>query len=606
MVSALRGGAREPADPARGARADPGLPQLYRAAVGGDGGAARRRLRPAADRAGRACAASACSPPSPRPPSACSASRASPSSPPPGPAASRTGSTRDFVRHLSAVADAGSSSGADDASRRPPGAVRCSSPTQVKGLEFDHVYLLGLRARAIAGAARGRTAGCPPSCSTRRCPSRGRGAGRGAAGAARPRRDDPRPRRRSCSPGRARPRGRRRARRRSTRRRATALGGEEEIHEEELFGPAEGLHATYRMLREEVLEASWRAGRELSEPRLDTAVDVNRRGRPLPGAAEARGARSSGPATSRRRRRSPRSTGCWARSRPPSSRPSSRPRRSTTTCSTRSASADAPPRARRRPRGALAGGVPAAPRRRPGALGLRPRPLPDLPAEVQVRARLRDPPGADDQPALRDPDPQRARALPHEECGRGGTDEARTACEPAASTACWPVRGRLAARRLRHLRRRAAVPRPRARRLSRRYQERQRAPSREPVWLERSSTSRSARTTCAAGSTASTACPDGGYELIDYKTGERKSGPDARRRPAARALPARRPRGLGHRGRAGSYYYVLDAEKVAVAGRARRRRAGRAHRARGRRAGIEARTSSRAPRTRSAAGATTG
>ncbi len=30
------------------------------------------------------------------------------------------------------------------------------------------------------------------------------------------------------------------------------------------------------MLREEVLEASWKAGRELSEPRLDTAVDVNR------------------------------------------------------------------------------------------------------------------------------------------------------------------------------------------------------------------------------------------------------------------------------------------------------------------------------------------
>ncbi len=30
------------------------------------------------------------------------------------------------------------------------------------------------------------------------------------------------------------------------------------------------------MLREEVLEASWRAGRELSEPRLDTAIDVNR------------------------------------------------------------------------------------------------------------------------------------------------------------------------------------------------------------------------------------------------------------------------------------------------------------------------------------------
>ena len=54
------------------------------------------------------------------------------------------------------------------------------------------------------------------------------------------------------------------------------LDGAEEAHEEELFGPAEGLHATYRMLRDEVLEASWRAGAALSEMRLDTAEDVNR------------------------------------------------------------------------------------------------------------------------------------------------------------------------------------------------------------------------------------------------------------------------------------------------------------------------------------------
>jgi DNA helicase-2/ATP-dependent DNA helicase PcrA len=52
-------------------------------------------------------------------------------------------------------------------------------------------------------------------------------------------------------------------------------GGEEEYHEEELFGPAEGLHSTYRMLRDEVLEASWRTGSALSEMRLDTADDVN-------------------------------------------------------------------------------------------------------------------------------------------------------------------------------------------------------------------------------------------------------------------------------------------------------------------------------------------
>jgi DNA helicase-2/ATP-dependent DNA helicase PcrA len=55
-----------------------------------------------------------------------------------------------------------------------------------------------------------------------------------------------------------------------------AAGAKEEAHEEELFGPAEGLHATYRALREEVLEDSWTAGRQLSEPRLDTAIDVNR------------------------------------------------------------------------------------------------------------------------------------------------------------------------------------------------------------------------------------------------------------------------------------------------------------------------------------------
>ena len=50
----------------------------------------------------------------------------------------------------------------------------------------------------------------------------------------------------------------------------------EEPLEEELFGPEEGLHAAYRSLRDEVLEESWRVGRELVEPRLDTALDLER------------------------------------------------------------------------------------------------------------------------------------------------------------------------------------------------------------------------------------------------------------------------------------------------------------------------------------------
>jgi DNA helicase-2/ATP-dependent DNA helicase PcrA len=54
------------------------------------------------------------------------------------------------------------------------------------------------------------------------------------------------------------------------------LGVGEEAHLEELFGPAEGLHATYRMMQDEVLEEAWRAGATLGEPRLDTYMDVNR------------------------------------------------------------------------------------------------------------------------------------------------------------------------------------------------------------------------------------------------------------------------------------------------------------------------------------------
>src|SRR5207247_438293 len=54
------------------------------------------------------------------------------------------------------------------------------------------------------------------------------------------------------------------------------LDANEQEHGEELFGPAEGLQATYRMIQDEVLEEAWRAGGKLREPRLDTYVDVTR------------------------------------------------------------------------------------------------------------------------------------------------------------------------------------------------------------------------------------------------------------------------------------------------------------------------------------------
>ncbi len=149
------------------------------------------------------------------------------------------GATRDFVRHLSAVADAGvEPAGVTEPPAR--GAVQGLTRDAVKGMEFEQVFVLGLERGA--GAERiGRPA-------------------RGGLVLSRVERGEE---------GEARP----------SEVYADALaksGADEEEHEEELFGPAEGLHATYRLLREEVLEASWKAGRELSEPRLDTTIDLNR------------------------------------------------------------------------------------------------------------------------------------------------------------------------------------------------------------------------------------------------------------------------------------------------------------------------------------------
>jgi DNA helicase-2/ATP-dependent DNA helicase PcrA len=148
------------------------------------------------------------------------------------------GSTRGFVAYLSAVAEAGvEPAGGEEPPA--PGAVVGLALDAVKGLGFDHVFALGLEADGDWGRI-----GWPAR--TEMVLSRLAGA-----------------------------EGTRPARAYAEALAASPEAAEEE-QAEELFGPAEGLHATYRTLREQVLEASWRAGRELSEPRLDTAIDVNR------------------------------------------------------------------------------------------------------------------------------------------------------------------------------------------------------------------------------------------------------------------------------------------------------------------------------------------
>jgi DNA helicase-2/ATP-dependent DNA helicase PcrA len=149
------------------------------------------------------------------------------------------GSTRDFVRYLKAVAEAGGEPATVGEEPPAPGAVRGVPLAAMKGRGFDHVFVLGLEAED-----EWERVGWPAR--TTLVLSRVGGEEAGARASA------------------------------YYARVLAAAGLLEEEHDEELFGPAEGLHATYRTLREQVLEASWRAGRELSEPRLDTTIDVNR------------------------------------------------------------------------------------------------------------------------------------------------------------------------------------------------------------------------------------------------------------------------------------------------------------------------------------------
>ena len=54
-----------------------------------------------------------------------------------------------------------------------------------------------------------------------------------------------------------------------------ALGADEEIVEEELFGPAEGLHSAFRVMRDDLLDTVSEVGGRLGEMRLDAALDVS-------------------------------------------------------------------------------------------------------------------------------------------------------------------------------------------------------------------------------------------------------------------------------------------------------------------------------------------
>jgi len=180
--------------------------------------------------------------------------------------------SRDFTRYLKAVADSGvREEEAGPAAATP--AVRVVSMQAAKGLELDHAFVLGLSAGRLPGRAPAPGLDAVPDAllKERLPPAADHGDSmrrllhvamtRAREGLVLSWAQDS-----AGSPTRPSPfyeeaRG--------------AVGAGETHFEEELFGPAEGLHSTFRIMRDELLETVSRLGGRLGEMRLDTSVDVS-------------------------------------------------------------------------------------------------------------------------------------------------------------------------------------------------------------------------------------------------------------------------------------------------------------------------------------------
>jgi DNA helicase II / ATP-dependent DNA helicase PcrA len=183
---------------------------------------------------------------------------------------------RDFTRYLAAVAESGLRE--EEAIGVPAApAAQVMTMHAAKGLEFDHVFVLGLSAARMPGPFRAQRDGVPEELLKERLPAAG---GRAAH-------DEELRRLLHVAMTRAR-KGLVLAWAEGAQPGATprpspfyeeALAAledvEEEAFEEELFGPAEGLHSTFRIMRDELLDTVARVGGRLGEMRLDTYLDVD-------------------------------------------------------------------------------------------------------------------------------------------------------------------------------------------------------------------------------------------------------------------------------------------------------------------------------------------
>ena len=175
-----------------------------------------------------------------------------------------------------------------------------------------------------------------------------------------------------------------------------------------------------------------------------------------------------------------------------------------------------------------------------------------------------------------------------------------------AARAARAARGRLAARRVRRLRGGAPAARRRRRRRCCATTSASRTRTAEPVWFERAFAFRLGPHLLRGRVDRVDKLPDGGYELIDYKTGRPKTGDAAARGRPALALRGRRARVVAARGRPPGL--LLRARRREGAGRALATRTATGSPTRCSRSptGSSARASSRRRRGRRARCATTG
>ncbi|HZH23389.1 MAG TPA: ATP-dependent DNA helicase, partial [Solirubrobacteraceae bacterium] len=181
---------------------------------------------------------------------------------------------REFARSIAAVADAGLREEEAVAGDRPRG-VQVMAMRAAKGLEFDHVYVLGLMAARMPGPRQRALEPIPDALIKEVLPPDSKDVHQGqmrrllhvAMTRARRRlvlaypafteRGAPQPPSPFAEEARA------------------AVGGDWEARDEELFGPAETLQSTFRLLRDELLTTVAQVGGRLGELRFDTDLDVS-------------------------------------------------------------------------------------------------------------------------------------------------------------------------------------------------------------------------------------------------------------------------------------------------------------------------------------------